>query len=255
MAVSASTKNPRQAFDELVAIISKTDANFADSLRKFETESGVNVAGDLASALGADFTFIVETPRIPIPGWVAVMEVYRPESLDQAADRFVAAFNRLLPADKQQFRITLAKAESGGRVWRTMTSAAHPTPLMWTFDNGYMVVTMDKAIGERAIASRASGYPLVRSAAFMAQMPGFGTVHHSGFLWINTKGALSDLAGLVSNPAVKELLQQREPVLLVFDGSTERIEAASRTRLTSLVFDVLLASGAGKPTETTTKAN
>jgi hypothetical protein len=80
-------------------------------------------------------------------------------------------------------------------------------------------------------------------------------MHHSGFLWFNSKGLLSDLAGLASNPAVKQLLEYRDPVLVVFDGSTERIDAASRTRLTSLVFDVLLASGAGKAEATTTKAN
>lgn len=255
VALSASTKNPRQAFDELVDLISKADPMFAAELDKFEAATGVNVAGDLASALGADFTFIIETPRIPIPGWVAAMEVYRPDSIDAAAARFVQAFNAKLAADQQQYKITLTKTDSGGRVWQTMTSAAAKTPLMWTYDRGYMIVTMDRAIGERAIAARASGYPLIRSAAFHAQMPGLGAVHHSGFLWINTKGALSDLSGLTSNPALKQLLEYRDPVLVVFDGSTERIEAASRTRLTSLVFDVLLAAGATNPEAAAAKTN
>ncbi len=255
MALSASTKNPRQAFDELVEVVSKVDPKFEQELQKFEAETGVNVAGDLAGALGADFTFIVETPRIPIPGWVAAMEVYRPESIDAAAERFVEAFNRKLGAEQQQFKVTLTNVEAGGRVWRTMTSAAGKSPLMWTYDRGYMIVTMDRAIGERAIATRASGYPLVRSASFRAQMPGISGMHHSGFLWLNTKGLLSDLAGLSSNAALKQLLEYRDPVLVVFDGSTERIDAASRTRLTSLVFDVLLASSAGKAEQTSVRAN
>lgn len=255
MALSASTKNPRQAFDELVSLISKTDSNFAAELDKFQAETGVNVAGDLASALGSDFTFIVESPRIPIPAWVVAMEVYRPGSIDEAAARFVQAFNAKLPADQQQYKVTLTKTEAGGRVWQTMTSSAAKSPLMWTYDQGYMIVTMDRAIGDRAIAARASGYPLIRSAAFRAQMPGLGTVHHSGFMWINTKGALSELSGLTSNPALKQLLEYRDPVLVVFDGSTERIEAASRTRLTSLVFDVLLAAGPGKTEATAAKPN
>ncbi len=255
MALSASTKNPRQAFDELVDLVSKVDPKFQEALRKFESETGVNVSGDLAGALGSDFTFIIETPRIPVPGWVAVMEIYHPESIDAAAARFVEAFNRKLGADQQQFKITLTQVESGKYVWRTMTSAAAKTPLMWTYHAGYMVVTMDRAIGERAIATRESSYRLIRSAAFLAQMPGLSGMHHSGFLWLNSKGLLSDLAGLAPNPAVKQLLEYRDPVLVVFDGSTERIDAASRTRLTSLVFDVLLASSAGKAEATTTKAN
>lgn len=256
MALSASTKNPRQAFDELVGIVSKADPKFEEELRKFEAETGVNVAGDLAGALGADFTFIVETPRIPIPGWVAVMEVYRPESIDAAAARFVETFNGKLGAEQEkQFKVALTQAEAGGRVWRTMASAAGKTPLMWTYDRGYMIVTMDRAIGERAIAARAGGYPLVRSATFRSQMPGVSGMHHSGFLWLNTKGLLSDLAGLATNAALKQLLEYRDPVLVVFDGSTERIDAASRTRLTSLVFDVLLASSAGKAEPSSVKAN
>ncbi len=54
MALSASTKNPRQAFDELVEVVSKVDPKFEQELQKFEAETGVNVAGDLAGALGAD---------------------------------------------------------------------------------------------------------------------------------------------------------------------------------------------------------
>jgi hypothetical protein len=255
MALSASTKNPRQAFDELIDLLSKVDDKFAAELDKFEAETGVNVAGDLASALGTDFTFIVESPRIPIPAWVVAMEVYRPDSIDAAAARFVQTFNAKLPADQQQYKVTLTKTEAGGRVWQTLSSSAAKSPLMWTYDQGYMIVTMDRAVGERAIAARASGYPLVRSASFRAQMPGLGAVHHSGFMWVNTKGALSELSGLTSNPALKQLLEYRDPLLVVFDGSTERIEAASRTRLTSLVFDVLLAAGANKPEATATTAN
>lgn len=254
-ALSASTKNPRQAFDELVDLIGKTDAKFAEELNKFESGTGVSVANDIASALGPDFTLIVETPRIPIPSWVVAMEVYRPELIDAAAGRFVETFNAKLPADQQQFKVTLASAEASGRVWKTLTSAAAKSPLMWTYDRGYMIVTTDRAVGERAITARASGYPLVKSATFKSRMPGVGAVHHSGFFWLNTKGALADLSGLVSNEALKQLLENDEPLLVVIDGSTERIEAASRTRMTSLVFDVLLASGAGKPGASAAKVN
>jgi len=254
-ALSASTKNPRQAFDELVDLIGKTDAKFAGELNKFEAETGVSVANDIASALGPDFTVIVETPRIPVPAWAVAMEVYRPELIDAAVARFTEAYNSKLGADKQQFKAALSASEANGRTWKSLSSAAAKSPLMWTYDRGYAIVTTDRAVGERAIAARASGYPLVKSAAFRAQMPDVGTVHHSGVIWLNTKGALADLSGLVSNEALKQLLENDEPLLVVIDGSTERIDAASRTRLTSLVFDVLLASKAGKPEAKGTKVN
>ena len=64
------------------------------------------------------------------------MEVYRPDSIDAAAERFVQAFNAKLPAEEQQYRIALTKTESGGRVWQSMTSAAAKPSLMWTYDRG-----------------------------------------------------------------------------------------------------------------------
>jgi hypothetical protein len=75
-------------------------------------------------------------------------------------------------------------------------------------------------------------------------------LHHSGFFWLNTNGILADLAGLVQNPGLKGLMASREPLLIVLDGETERIRAASRNRLTSLILDAMLlqeTSHDGKP--------
>jgi hypothetical protein len=45
------------------------------------------------------------------------------------------------------------------------------------------------------------------------------------------------------------LLQSREPLLILVNGETERIGAASRNRITALLFDVILAGAvnAGQP--------
>lgn len=47
-------------------------------------------------------------------------------------------------------------------------------------------------------------------------------------------------SALSSNPALSELLAGRDPVLVVFNGSAEQIHAASRTRITGLLMDVML---------------
>jgi hypothetical protein len=102
-------------------------------------------------------------------------------------------------------------------------------------------------LAARAITVRASGSSLVRSAAFLERFPAAGGIHHSGFLWVNTNGLLADLASLVQSPAVKSLIGSRDPILVTLDGETERIHTASRTRLTSLIFDLFLAHGAVAP--------
>jgi ABC-type Na+ transport system ATPase subunit NatA len=105
------------------------------------------------------------------------------------------------------------------------------------------VASTERALAVRAITLRDTGSSLVRSLRFQERFPATSGLHHSGFLWLNTNGVLADLANLVDSPAIKNLMGSRDPILVVIDGETERIHAASRTRLTSLILDVMLAGG------------
>jgi hypothetical protein len=235
--LSASTRDPRQAFDEILSLIGD-DRSFISDLRRFESEAGVSIGADIAATLGTDFTFAVERPTVPIPGWVAVFEVVRPAVLDDTIRRLAEAFNRQLPADQAAHNVTLTQENVNGRTWMTLR---HSTALAlhWTYDRGYLIASMDRAVAAQAIATRESGSSLVRSVVFQDRFP-TGGLHHSGFVWLNTGKALAGLAELVSMPAVRTLMTGRDPVLVVIDGETERIHAASRTRLTSLVVDLML---------------
>ena len=245
-ALSASTRNPRQAFDELLASLGTAAGNLPAELREFETETGINIANDIAAALGTDFTLIVERPAIPLPAWVGVMEVLNPAVLDATIRRVVDTAN----LKDTQHQHTLGQETVNGRVWMTLKSTGTPgVTLYWTYDRGYLIASTDRATAARAIATRENGTPVIRSARFRQALPGSGSLHYSGFVWVNAQGALRDLAGLVENPALKTLLENRDPALIVLNGETERIHAASRTRLTSLLLDVLVAHGP-KPGDT-----
>jgi hypothetical protein len=237
--ISASTRDPRQAFEEL---LTGQPGELAGDLRKFESETGIQVAADIAAALGADFTFAVERPSLPIPGWVAALEVVRPALLDGTIRRLVDEFNRRLAPEDAGQKITLTRETVNGRAWSSLQ--ARSNALHWTYDRGYLIASSDRALAGRAIAVRQSGAPLVRSAAFLDRFPSAGGIHHSGFLWLNTSGLLADLAPLVQSPALRGLLASRDPILIVMDGETERIHAASRTRLTSVLLELMLAHGA-----------
>ena len=106
-----------------------------------------------------------------------------------------------------------------------------------------MVAGSDRASAERAIATRNGGSPLVWSQEFMAQLPSSAGIHPSAFAWLNAKGALELLSGFTESPALKELLATREPALVVFDGTAERIHAASRARISGLIMDAMLLEG------------
>ena len=102
--------------------------------------------------------------------------------------------------------------------------------------------------GERAIATRNGGSPLVWSPEFLGQLPSSAGLHPSAFAWLNAKGALGLLSSLTSNPAINELMASRDPLLVVFDGTPEQIHASSRTRISGLIMDVMLLQNLGQAT-------
>jgi hypothetical protein len=171
---------------------------------------------------------------------MAAFEVVRPASLDDAIRRFVDAFNN---HNTEGVRLTFAQEAVNGRSWNSVTGPG--VTLYWTYDRGYLIASTDRALAARAIQIRESGASLVRSLSFQERFPATGSLHHSGFVWLNTNGVLADLAGLVQSPAVKNLLGSRDPMLVTLDGETERIRAASRNRLTSVLLDAMLIGGAG----------
>jgi RecA/RadA recombinase len=125
-----------------------------------------------------------------------------------------------------------------------LKSSAVKQEIAWTYDKGYVVMSNDRGLGAKAIQTRASGFPLVRSAAFTAQMPSAEGVSPAGFAWLNTKGALSTLLAKIPNPALQKLAVDRDPVLVVLNADTEQLRLASRTRITSLVLDLMMTGSA-----------
>jgi hypothetical protein len=145
-----------------------------------------------------------------------------------------------LGAAEQNLRAVLGQETANGRTWKTLKAGSLPFGVTWTYDGGYMVAASDRGTGERAIATRNGGSPLVWSPAFQRQLPASAAIHPAAFGWLNTKGALGIFAALSSNQALSGLLAERDPVLVVFDGKPQQIHAASRTRVSGAIIDVML---------------
>jgi hypothetical protein len=54
------------------------------------------------------------------------------------------------------------------------------------------------------------------------------------------------VSALSQNEAITKLLAERDPVLVVFDGKPEQIHAASRTRLSGALLDVMMLESLGR---------
>jgi hypothetical protein len=244
-AVSGVTKNPRAAFDEFISAVGRLHPASLQSLREFETKTGIRVADDLAGSMGSDFAFSIEQPTIPIPGWILAMEVTRASTLEASIRRLVDAVNR--ESADPKLRLVLGQETANGRSWTTlkMPGQSATLTLHWTYDRGYLVMSTDRAVAARSLATRNGGFPLVRSAGFRQRLPVSSSVHQSAFVWMNTTEALQQLVGLLA-PQMKEVLVRRN-LLVVVNAGTDRIEAQSKSRLTSLILDLAAAGITSMP--------
>lgn len=241
---AGSTREPRQICEEAVAQLAKLRPEALERLDEIERKLGIRLADDFAAALGTDFAVGIEQAAVPVPAWLAAVEVRRPATLDASILKVVDAINAELAAQNNNRRLTLKQETAGGRVWKTLSAEGSPVAITWTFHGGFLVAGPDRAAVERAIATREGGLTLVQHPEFRTLLPASTGVHPAGFLWVHMADALRQLAARLPNPAVKALLESRGPALVTFSSDGERIRAASRSSFASLLLDAMVASGA-----------
>ena len=239
-AAYVSTREPRQLFEELTAQLAKSEPSASVDLAQAEAKLGIHFASDLAAAFGTESAFALEGLSVTGPVWVMAVLVNDPSTLDVSIRRLVDVFNAELGPEDQAKRITIEQETADGRIWTTMRSGIAFLTVTWTYDRGYLVAASDRGAAVRAIATRNGGSPLVFSSAFLQQLPSSAGLHPSGFAWLNTKGAFQGLAALAPNPLLQKLFVERDPILVIYNGTIEQIHAASRTQLSGLIVDMML---------------
>jgi len=242
-ATYASTREPRQMYEEMMALISRASPTSSSDLAKAETSLGINIANDLAASLGTESAFGLENLTLTGPVWIMAGMVNDPATLENAIRKVVDGLNAELANKGRTERLTLTQETVDGRNWTTLKPPTVPLAITWTYDRGYIVAASDRGAALKALATRNGGSPLVYSAAFQKQLPATVGLHPSGFLWLNAKGALQNFAPMITNPAVRELIAERDPILVAFSATTEQIRAASRTRISGLIMDLMLLRG------------
>jgi hypothetical protein len=241
-----STREPKQLFQEFMALMTRANESFDADLAEVNEKLGAGYLENLTAALGTEAAFALNGFSVNGPAWMMTAVAYNPAVIDSSLRTLMDTVNAELEADEQDKRIVFSQETVDGRVWNTMTPGGLPFGITWTYDGGYMVAGSDRASAERAIATRNGGAQLVWSTEFLDQLPSSAGIHPSAFAWLNAKGALSLFADLAQNPALKELLAGRDPALVVFDGSAEQIHAASRARLTGWIMDMMLLESLGR---------
>ena len=250
-----STREPWQLFREFGALVTKQGGSFDANLAKANERLGAGFIEHLTAAMGTEAAFALNGIAVNGPAWVMAGLANDPAVIDSSLQKLVETLNAELAREGQNQRIVFGQENAGGRVWSALQAGGLPFGVTWTYDRGYMVAASDRASAERAIATRNGGFPLVWSPEFLGQLPSSAGIHPSAFAWLNAKGALGILSALAPNEAVTRLLARRDPVLVVFDGTAEQIDAASRTRVSGVMMDMMLLesvgrTGKGLPAET-----
>ena len=241
-----STREPLQMFEELTAQITRSEPEFASGLSSLDEKLGAGFVQNLTAAVGTEAALALTGFSTSGPTWVMASVANNPSVIDSSLLKLVETFNAELGPDEQSKRIVFEQESAGGRTWNTLKPGGLPLGITWTYDAGYMVAASDRAVAERAIATRNGGSPLVWSPDFLGQLPSSAGLHPSAFAWLNTKGAFAMLSPLAPSPALGELMAGRDPILVVFDGSAEQIHAASRTRISGLIMDLMLIESLGR---------
>ncbi len=242
----ASTREPKQMFEEMLALATRSDPSVLSRLAQAESALGVSLSNDLAASIGTESAIGVESISTKGPVWIMATLVNNPATLDTSIRRLVQGLNAESEKAGRTQGITIEQETTNGRTWMSMKSSAAPLAMVWTYDRGYLVAGSDRAAVLRAIATRNGGSPLVWSQEFQQQLSGQAGLHPSGFAWLNTKGAFQSYAALVPNPAIRNLITGRDPILVVFSATEEQIRAVSRTKLSGLIMDMMLLQGLGR---------
>jgi hypothetical protein len=238
-----STREPKQMFDEIMALASRSSPTSLDQLAQAEAKLGFSFANDFAASLGTESAFALENVTLTGPVWMMAGMVNNPPTLEASIQKLADVFNAQLESAGQTQRILITHETVDGRTWTTLKPASSPIAVTWTYDHGYMVAASDRATALRAIATRNGGSPLVYSSEFQQQLPATAGLHPSGFAWLNTKGALQGFAMMVQNQTLRDLIAERDPILVAFSATPEQICASSRTRISGLIMDIMMLQG------------
>src|SRR6266404_4130013 len=243
-AVSFVAKQPALMLDDIFSTIGAADSNFKQGLADTNSELGLDLRNDLASALGGEVTLALDGPVLPTPSWKAVFEVNNSGGLQLAIDKLVQSFNRQAQKSNQP-GLTLNQTQLDGRTFYTIESqiGGLASEYDYTFADGYMIMAPSRALLLAALQTHANGTSLAHSGSFSALFPSDNQANFSGMIYQNLSPILKPLSAQLTSgqlALVQQLAADAKPSVFCAYGGSDRIEVASSGNL----FDF----GQGLPT-------
>ncbi len=238
-------KTPAQMFDDVLNIVSLSDARAESELAKTEAELKIRLRQDLAETLGGEMTFALDGPILPMPSWKVVLEVYNPGRLQSTIQQLISDANDHI-ADTSR-KLTLEQQSADGLTYYTIhfPDASRSVELDYTFVDGYMVLGPSRALVRNAIAIHQSGNSLSRSSDFHALLPQDQNTDVSAVLYQNLAPVVGPVMQQLTPSQLQSLQQiaaETKPSVVCAYGEPNAIRVASSSRFFGLDLNTLTLS-------------
>jgi ferric-dicitrate binding protein FerR (iron transport regulator) len=209
---SVVTKNAKEMFDDLLALVSAQDETAFEQLRLVQDQIGIDLREDFAATIGGEAAFALDGPMLPVPSWKLIVEVKDPGTLVHTMERAVALINLPLATDGQAGLIFEA-SDASGRTFYTISREGLDGQAVFTTFDGYLVAAPSRALIEQAISYRESGVTLSTSSVLRGLLPDNGYTDCSALIY-------RDLGSLI-DAVPSEMLGEFEFADALSDGLSQ----------------------------------
>jgi FecR protein/Protein of unknown function (DUF3352)/Putative zinc-finger len=200
MVAAFVVREPASLVDELLGYLDTASPRMREDLKILESESGLKLREDFAAPLGGEFAFALDGPVLPTPSWKMVFEVYDQARLQQTFERVVEEINQRA-AKVGAGGLQWERSEAGGHTFYVLKSVTYGVELHYTYANGYLVAAASRAMVERALKYRESGYTLLNSPRFISTLPADGQVNFSAIFYHDLAPLLAPVSGQLERAA------------------------------------------------------
>lgn len=237
VATAFVVKEPTALVDDLLGFMETASPNLRQNLKEMEAKQGLNIRDDFAAPLGGEFAFAIDGPILPTPSWKMVFEVYDQARLQQTFERVVEQLNQWA-AREGKAGLQWEKTDVGGRTFYALKSGDLGLEVHYAYVGGYLVAAPSRALVDRSIRYRESGFTLLRSPRFTAQLPADGNANFSAVFYHDLAALIEPLAERVAKSgslpeeqqqALKSIGAATTPTLAYAYAQGDRIILASNT--------------------------
>jgi len=204
-------REPSSLVEELLGYLETASPRIRQDLKVLETDYGLKLREDFAAPLGGEFAFALDGPLLPTPSWKMIFEVYDPARLQQTFERVVDEVNKQA-AKAGIGGLRWERSESGGHTFYALKSVTYGVELHFTYANGYLLAAPSRALVERSLKYRDSGFTLLRSPRFTSTLPADGNVNFSAIFYHDLAPLLEPIAGRMEK-ATKNLPEEQQQVI------------------------------------------